>query len=106
MNAAGMVQYIPEDPQDRYDWDSRLLTELKPAYVTCSSFAVEDLERLKDQSGLEPVVQLQVDRYRAFVTILQKEYGLSATFGGGMPKVHDMEYVRPWIWVWKRKATP
>lgn len=106
MRAEGVVQYLPPNIDERFDWDARLLTELKPAYVTASSFAVEDLERLKGMSGLEPQVQLQVDRYKAFLEVLERDYTADAVFGGGLPPIHDLEYVRPVIWVWKRKATP
>lgn len=103
MSAAGMVQYVPENPAERFDWDVRLLDDVKPSLVVFSSFDVEPLARLAERSGLAPEVQLQVDRYKTFLAALRRDYALDRTFGGGLPPIHDLEYVRPWIWVWKRK---
>ncbi len=100
---AGVVQYVPPNPRDRFDWDVRLLTELEPAYVVFSSFEAKDLERLKDRKGLDPVVSLIVSRYKEFLDELKSRYAPFAVYGDGFDLMHDLEYIRPTIWIWKRK---
>lgn len=95
--------YMPAG-EAKSDWDVRLLTESKPEFVVFSSFEMGDLERLSRQSGLSAPIQSQVDQYKAFILELEKSY--EGAFFAGFPAgtVHDMDYIRPQIWVWKRKA--
>lgn len=97
-----VVQYLPEDPGLRYDWDLRLLTEVAPEYVVFSSFEWEDLKRLEGVQGLDPGVALQVRRAAAFGEALRERYRLERVYGWPTVPVHDMQYVRPTLWVWKR----
>jgi len=101
-----LLRYIPNgDLSQRVDWDLRLLTERKPDYVVFSSFESDDLERLSGATGLDPQTQDAVDRYKAFMSELQKEYAFQSWYGADTPPriIHDMMYIRPTIWVWKRK---
>lgn len=97
-------RYVPPNPDERFDWDVRLLEERKPEYVVFSSFETEGLERLRRQTSLSELERLLVDRYVAFAERLQKEYESYGTFGGTGSQVHDIEYIRPYLWVWKRKS--
>ncbi len=87
----------------RKDWDVRLLTETKPQFVVASSFEVEGLTRH------DPRFQSQNEDYEAFMRQLAQDYILDRTFPASdavrpnpLSLVHDMMYVRPTIWVWKR----
>ncbi len=111
-----LLRYIPGDSaKDRKDWDARLLTEFKPDYVVFSSFEVGDVARLSTATNLTPDVQEAVDRFKSFQAELDKSYEVKAPLD--MPKngdlpfryaaatglAHDLMYIRPVIWLWKRK---
>jgi hypothetical protein len=100
----GVVWYVPKDPGARFAWDVRLIDELDPQFVVFSSFEAGDLERLRDRAVLPPDVSLQVERFKAFLAKLESRYQLVRVFGGGAPPVHDLEYVRPTLWLWERRA--
>ncbi len=103
-----VVRYIPNgDPAQRVDWDVRLLTETRPEYVVYSSFEENDVQRLTSVTGLDPGTQSQVDRYTQFRTELEKTYNLAAPFGiPAVPAIHDLMYIHPTLFVWKRKDLP
>lgn len=89
--------------EDPFAFDTRLITEAKPDYITLSTFETGPLERMSHASGLLPLEKLQADRYTDFYRLLQVQYTLARSFGGPAPTVHDMEYVQPNVTVWKRK---
>ncbi|MBV6459593.1 MAG: hypothetical protein HONBIEJF_02742 [Fimbriimonadaceae bacterium] len=99
-----VLRFLPADPNQRYDWDVRLIDELRPDRIAFSTFESDDLARISQLNGLPGEYQVQVDRYLAFWKRLQAEYDLEITFGGGS-QVHDMMYIRPKIWIWKLKTT-
>lgn len=102
-----VVRYIPpEGPDARFDWDERLLTEAKPEYVAFTSFESDDLNRLRGKPGLSPEVKLQTDRFDAFMRRLIAEYAPVRFFGEELPLPHDLEYIQPTVYVWKRKTAP
>lgn len=103
-----VLRYIPEgDLARRYDWDTRLLTELRPDYVAYSSFEQGDVERLSAAQGLDPDTRVLVDHYKALMEELTKSYKPDSIFGvNTTPPLHDLMYIRPTIWVWKRKGLP
>jgi hypothetical protein len=100
-----VVRYRPLDG-DPLDWDPRLVTESKPDYIVYSSFEFNDEDRLQNVSGLDPDTQGRVDRFKQFMTMLDQAYEPATWFGGGglMPPTHDLMYIRPTLWVWKRKG--
>ena len=75
-----------------------------PLFATYSSYEVEDAIRLKDNLDLD--IQSLSDAHigNEQVRILNERYSTVATFGGGGPTIHDLEYIRPTIWVMKRKS--
>jgi len=98
-----IVRFVPENPDERYDWDVRLL-DLKPKYVVFSSFETEGVDRLALNSSVQPEVQVFIDRYKAFAKRLQLEYDhINPLPKNQWEVVHDLMYIRPTIWVWKRK---
>ncbi len=94
------------DLAHRTDWDIRLLENDKPEYVVISSFEGEGLDRLSRQSNLSPAAETMVKQSKEFMERLKTNYVIDRQFGpGGDELVHDMMYVQPTVWVWKRKAT-
>ena len=91
---------------ERSDWDIGLLESDRPLYVVYSSFESGDLERLSRTPNLRPEIQAQVDAYVTFKKRLEADYVLQVVLSGLGTTVHDMEYVRPTLWVWKRKPIP
>lgn len=98
-----VLRYVPENPDDRFDWDTRVLDE-RPDYVVYSSFEFDDPWRVQNMPGLDPVVRLQADRTKAFIDRLRREYEPLRVYGADGPSIHDLMYVRPRIWIWKRKT--
>ncbi len=99
----GIFRYAPADFSQRIDFDDRLLSEMNPTYVVFSSFEASDLDRLSRQRELPEKFRGQVEQYRRFMDQLKEGYEPFVAVGGGVPQVHDLEYIRPTIWVWKRK---
>ena len=98
-----VLQYVPANPDERFDWDVRLLDQ-KPEYVVYSSFEVDDVARIYGLKGLDPVLTLQADRAKAFIDRLKSEYEPLPYYGADGPQIHDLMYVRPRVWIWKRKG--
>lgn len=101
-----VLRYVEADGEARKDWDVRLLTELKPEAVVFSSFELDDLDRLRIKGRIPPEFAGQVADYETFMKQLTTDYALDRSFGDGGPRIHDMMYVRPLVWVWVRKNAP
>lgn len=97
------VAFYYDNPEDPFAFDVRSLDALKPDYVEYSSFENADLERLKDAADLKPIEKVQLDRYEAYMARLERDYILDRVFGGRLPFIHDLEYIQPTIYLWKRK---
>lgn len=95
-----VLRYVPANPDERQDWDKRLLTELKPDFVVFSSFEAEGYLRLANQDSQRP----EVKNYTDFLEILTKDYSFIKVFGPNSEEVHDMMYPRPYLQLWQRKA--
>lgn len=100
-----VVQHMPPDFKP-YDWDIRLLEEDKPDYVVYSSFEFNDVARIADLPNLDPGSRLIADRARGFMKKLREDYELQPSYGTDAPIIHDLMYIRPTIWIWKRKTQP
>lgn len=97
-------RFVPENPDDRFDWDLRLLEEIRPQFVLFSSFETEGLTRLLSLTGLTELERLLTDRLKAFRTKLEADYVPSQAFGGTGWGIHDMDYIQPRIEIWKRRT--
>ncbi|MBS1705011.1 MAG: glycosyltransferase family 39 protein [Armatimonadetes bacterium] len=91
-------------------WDARLVTDLKPDFIVYSSFESDDVERLsnlkyQDRPEADQAAADTVRRYEDFKTKLAANYTPEREFGFGGSATHDMMYIRPRIFVWKRKTT-
>jgi hypothetical protein len=95
--------FIPEQG-DPYDWNVNLILEARPDFITFSSFESDDVRRLRGRTGIGDVPQLIATRAEAFEKLLFEQYELDRVFGLNPNKLHDMKYVQPVVYVWKRKA--
>lgn len=105
-----VIRYTPANPEERVDWDTRLLDQ-SPEFVVFSSFEAGDVARLV-KTNVSPV-HPDAQRFKEFLARLEVEYTeigpgavgdpLDRYFRDGMV-VHDMHYVRPQIYLWKRKG--
>lgn len=105
-----VLRYTPDNPDERIDWDVRLFG-LEPDYVVFSNFEAGDVARLIAQS-YQPLPP-EAERFRAFLARLQRDYTEISPGADSNPlqryalagrQVHDMAYVRPNVYLWKRKS--
>lgn len=101
-----VIRHLPADPDQRIDWDVELLTQDKPDYVVFSSFESDDMVRIRAVGADNEIDKLLVSRFESFWKQMEKDYEPSAAmiFGSDGPSIHDMMYIRPKVWIWKRKA--
>lgn len=99
-----IVQYTTADPSQRRNWDTRLLTETKPDVVVLSSFELDDMDRIY-KAGLDRGnPEAEWNRAHLFMEQLRTLYTPEIVFGEDRPTIHDLMYVRPAIYIWKRKG--
>lgn len=111
-----VLRYFPENPDERVDWDIRLLEELKPEGVVFSSFELEGYNRLAAAKEVPEEFKDSVERFKSFVKLLEQDYEIRTIVGGGAASgvqgtvgmhpyqtVHDMMYIRPILYLWIRK---
>ncbi len=99
-----ILRFVPDNPDERIDWDSRLLTELDPEFVVFSSFEEEGFDRLARQKPSDEYEQSLAKRYTDFFTILKERYSGYNVYGRPMVDVHDLRYSQPKVQIWKRKT--
>lgn len=75
-----------------------------PDYITYSSFEVSDLTRLSGRTDIDPTVAADIVSGNQLLHWIEINYELVGEYGKGGPKAHDMQYVQPHVWVWKRRA--
>ncbi len=98
-----VVRYVPENPDERFDLDKRLITELRPKYIVFSSFEWRDIDRLRSLPSPPDEYKIQIGRAEEFMDVLKTRYTLWKVHGlDGIILPHDLMYVRPEIEVWKR----
>ena len=87
-------------------FDKRLITDVKPDFVTFSSIEYVDPLRLKGRSDVSNEGKAIAIEYTEFTDALQMGYDLDRSFGDDVSLVQDLAYVQPHVLVWKRKPTP
>lgn len=98
-----VLRYLPPDPRERQDFDPRLF-DLKPDTITLTTLEIAAAERFLTIADLPPEEAALRDRYRKFTKRLTDEYTLDRFYGQGRPPVvEDLEYVRPTVYVYRRK---
>jgi hypothetical protein len=99
-------------PRDQSPWDSRLIAQSHPDYITFSSFEAYDPDRLKNATNLHGGNDVIVNRFKQFQTLLEQQYNqveppitVSPAGQYDIPGmfVEDLEYIHPILWIWKRK---
>jgi hypothetical protein len=102
-----VVRYFPENPSEpRFEWDVRLLKELKPEFVTFSSFEYIPFKRMSELKDGNDLDKLFGSRFLEFKKVLESEYDpVLETDSNHHEMVEDMEYVQPNVLIWQRKKT-
>jgi hypothetical protein len=96
-------RYLPPNPDERGNWDLRLLEEIRPQFVVISSFEERDLARIAKMNPIPSQYRGEVDNARRFMERLEQDYTLDRQYGMGTGQVEDVEYVQPVLTIWKRK---
>lgn len=97
MTLPGIRFVLPSTP-----WSETIL-DSKPDYVAFSSFEADDLDRIGRRVSGGPGAD-EARAYANFITRLKVGYELDNLYGLDGPTIHDMMYIRPRIWIWKRKT--
>ena len=100
------LRYLPEDVA-RDSLRRAPSSRANRHHVVMSSFDEEEGLRfieLRKRQQLSPIAALTATRAKEFLQAMRKDYDLVRAFGKGGRLVHDLEYIRPNIWVWRRKA--
>lgn len=92
------------DGDQRPAWSTRLIEEQKPDRIVFTSFEYDDLERISRLNPIPPEDKPLADTFVGFLKTLNRDYELESVRGIDGPKVHDLMYIRPTVWVWKRKT--
>ena len=101
-----VFRFLPANPQERVEWDVRLLTDMKPDYVSFTSYEYVPFKRMSELATKSDLENLYASRYTEFMKELQANYDVALDNDPfHEPMVEDMEYVRPHVLVWKRKTT-
>ncbi|MBC8065494.1 MAG: glycosyltransferase family 39 protein [Chlorobia bacterium] len=104
-----IIRFVPEEGGQRIvtlrsDWDERLIKEAGPDYIVYSSFETEGLDRIGKMEKPDLGMKAAADRARAFMDRLKQEYEFDRQLGPNQEFIHDLMYIQPTVWIWKRKA--
>lgn len=86
-------------------FDTRLITDTKPDFITASTLETADPFRLKGRKDISSEGQALAKQYWDFSRALQEAYDPDRGFGDDLNIVQDLAYVQPRVYVWKRKTT-
>ncbi len=107
--------HVEPDVQGVKQWDVRLLEEERPEYVVFSSFEFDDLDRISRSPGDRERYAAEYQAFKEFGEVLSRDYEaveqnfdpqIGSSWGSDYVQTHDMMYIRPRVWIWKRKASP
>jgi len=101
--AAAMAEANPPVVVTEGEWNLALFDQ-RPDFIVFSSFEVSDRLRIREIPNLDPAYKAPLDAFLAFEKRLAEEYELARPVNLG-PDIHDMIYVQPRIWIYRRKAT-
>jgi hypothetical protein len=97
-----VVRYIAADG-GRINWDVRLIDEVQPDFIAFSSFESDDLARIAADPAARPQFEAAVKDMERFRDRLQQDYEVWQRVGTGGPRIHDLMYIRPEVWIWRKK---
>jgi hypothetical protein len=107
MNAATAPKetYVMTDRGSPTQFDKRLVTEVKPDYITMTSLEYADPVRLQGRTDVSDTGRALAAQYKEFMDALDKDYAPDRAFGDDITLVQDLAYVQPRVKIWKRKST-
>jgi hypothetical protein len=100
-----IVQDLPPEPAQRKNWDITLLDKIRPRFVVYSSFEWNDVARIRAAKVDPGNADAEWNRAAAFMERLRADYEPAILYGYGGPTAHDLMYVQPTVWIWRRKGT-
>jgi hypothetical protein len=83
-----------------------LLSGKLPEYLTFSSYEIEDALRLNGRNDIDMQYWNDVDMVLQKLQAVHQRYRIVAEYGEDGPKLHDLEYIRPTVYVLKRNDLP
>ena len=102
-----LARYLPPNPADRFEWDARLVTDMKPEFISFTSIEYAPFKRMSEESNPNDLDKLYGSRFLEFKKALEANYDPIDPVHVNDPKhqdmVEDMEYVRPNVLIWQRK---
>lgn len=99
------IEY-PTTPEGGQTYFDMALFDGKPDRIAASNFEVDYPENLRNRKDLPAGERARVDQANAWMDRLRQEYEIEKTIGLPGYRIEDMDYVRPRIYIWKRKSTP
>jgi hypothetical protein len=109
MKDAAYVEFLPPSQQQQILAQTRdphvvsLMSGQVPMYMTYSSYEIEDAARLKGRTDLDLESMSEVQLGQAKMEAVDQLYAPDRVFGGDGPTIHDLEYIRPTVWIVKRR---
>ena len=104
-----VLRYFPPNPKERIEWDARLVTELKPDFISFTSIEYAPFKRMSELKDAPEVEKTYGSRFLEFKTALEANYDpidpVHINDPNHLDMVEDMEYVRPNVLIWQRKKT-
>ena len=104
-----LALYLPPNPADRFSWDARLVTELKPEFISFTSIEYAPYKRMSELTNGSEFEKLFGSRFLEFKKALEANYDpidpVHVNDPNHLDMVEDMEYVRPNVLIWQRKKT-
>ena len=86
-------------------FDKRLITAVRPDFITMTSLEYADAVRLQGRSDVSDTGKALAAEYKEFMDAVNQDYAPDRAFGDDISLVQDMAYVQPHVLVWKRKST-
>lgn len=104
------VLFAPMGFRSYEPWDPRLITELEPEWIAVTAFEIEGLDRLSRMSNPPEEYREVTERFIAFRDLLEARYEVPESARSNYlieagPSIHDLMYIRPQVWLWKKKGT-
>ena len=104
-----LARYFPPNPAERFEWDARLVTEMKPEFISFTSIEYAPFKRMSKMQNPSDLEKLYGSRFLEFKEALEANYNpidpVRVTDNDHQDMVEDMEYVRPNVLIWQRKKT-
>ncbi|MEI8282537.1 MAG: glycosyltransferase family 39 protein, partial [Armatimonadota bacterium] len=69
-----VLRYLPPNPKERIEWDARLVTELKPDFISFTSIEYAPFKRMSELKDAPEVERTYVSRFSEFKTALEANY--------------------------------